>query len=399
MKKKSLFITAICFLLSIAAVSATPTGKLQREVEQLRGLRFLKPLTVKTLSAADMKAELRRQMAQEYPSDEWAKEEATLKAFALIPPKMRLRAVLTALMEEQAAGLYDPRSKVLFVTKDPIQSEALQAMVPGVGMESIFLSHEMDHALTDQHFDLLSLPIEDRKNEDRADAARCVVEGDATWVMMRYMLKAMNIPAENASGLDDLASIMGLGSELAGSAAPAYIMKNLLIGYLGGYRLVSEAYKRGGFKAVNALYRNPPASMEQVLHTSKYFNRSDPPLKVYCPVSKEWRRGGWKTLSEGTWGEFNIAIMLEEWGVQKTEAERAAAGWGGDAYRVFRSRGKPDGFLWVTAWDTPRDAEEFAAAASKNRKLKVTLKANVVTVEKQIASKPGSGQSSAQPHK
>lgn len=391
MKKKTPLVLSVCLLLAIAVVSSTPTDKLQHEVEQLRGLRFLKPLTVKTLSAADMKSELRRQMAREYPSDEWPKEEATLKAFFLIPPKMRLRAVLTALMEEQTAGLYDPRSKVLFVAKDPIQSEELQAMGLGLEMESIFLSHEMDHALTDQHFDLLSLPIEDRKNEDRADAARCVVEGDATWVMMRYVLKAMNIPEEKASGLDNLASTMGLGNELTGSAAPAYIMKNLLIGYLGGYRLVSEAYKRGGFKAVNALYRNPPASMEQVLHTSKYFNRSDPPLKVYCPVSKEWRKGGWKTLSEGTWGEFNISIMLEEWGVAKAEAERAAAGWGGDAFRVLRSEGKPDGFIWVTAWDTLRDAKEFAAAALKNRKLKVTLKANVVTVEKKATTKTAAG--------
>ena len=73
---------------------------------------------------------------------------------------------------------------------------------------------------------------------------------------------------------------------------------------------------------------------------------------------------GWSVPLEDTFGEFQMGIWLREGGVEKTAADAAAAGWGGDRLAVLEG---PDG-AWAlamhTTWDTPADAEAFDAAAT-----------------------------------
>jgi len=47
----------------------------------------------------------------------------------------------------------------------------------------------------------------------------------------------------------------------------------LLFQYSDGVRFVAEAYRRGGWPAVDALYRKPPESTHQILHPALYFDR------------------------------------------------------------------------------------------------------------------------------
>jgi hypothetical protein len=240
----------------------------------------------------------------------------------------------------------------------------------------------MVHALTDQCFDLNSLPLKDKENEDRASAARCVVEGDATWVMMRYMYDAMKVPQESRNQLDDVMFGMNLGRELMGSSIPAYLQENLLVAYLAGQALVKMAYERGGFDGVNRLYKNPPQSMEQVLHMEKYFSGSDRPVGIVLLPPKIFAAEGWRELGSGVWGEFNTRIILQEWGVPEEEARRASEGWGGDAYKVFEGPKGDLAFAWATVWDTDRDAAEFAGACSKAKGVSVLREGNRVMLTK-----------------
>jgi hypothetical protein len=77
------------------------------------------------------------------------------------------------------------------------------------------------------------------------------------------------------------------------------------------------------------------------------------------PVLPEYRR----SLS-GTLGEFVTEQLLERNGVPTKEAERAAAGWGGDRYELWGE--DPDSVLVVRwRWDTPQDASEFETALRK----------------------------------
>ncbi|MEW6757096.1 MAG: hypothetical protein AB1347_02650 [Acidobacteriota bacterium] len=355
---------------------------LQKQVEDLRGLPFLRPVPVRRVEPDTLRAVVRRELAREFPEAEWPKNEAVLKAFGLIPPKMNLRAVLQSLLEEQVAGLYDPRDKVLYVSAAPLGEEELLAGldVEGFSLSDVFLVHELAHALVDQHFPLLDLPIEDRENEDRASAARCLVEGDATWVMMRYLYGALKLsPARQAEAADFMGSL-ALGREVLGQSAPAYIQDNLLAGYMAGLALVQAAVDRGGVAALNELYKAPPRSMEQVLHPEKALSRTDPPVNLPAPSLPELPPG-WVEVSQGVWGEFNVRILLGEWGAAEEHAQRAAAGWAGDAYRVYQGPESGRAFTWTTAWDGEGDAEEFFEAAKGRKDLSVVRQGARVTVD------------------
>ena len=371
----------LAFLFAGTVFAQSDIPSLEKRVESIRGLSFRRPVRVEKVDAAGMREVIRREMAREYPEGEWPAMESVLKTFGFIPPKSNLKAILAGLMEDQVVGLYEPRGRTLYVSSAPVQGEGLlEALGPGVSMTNVYLVHEMAHALVDQHFPLLETGIEDHQNEDRASAARCVVEGDATWVMLTYLYGVLNIPADQKSAMDDLMGSMGLGRELMGSAAPAYIQENLLMGYLGGLALVKEAYARGGTAGIDALYRRPPVSMEQVLHPRKYFAGTDPPVQARFPEPETWRTGGWQRVGEGTWGELNVRIWLAERGVAEDRAEKAAEGWGGDFYRVMKGPDGSTGFVWRTCWDTEADAAEFAAACGPGGGLRASRSGRWVTV-------------------
>src|SRR3990172_3642218 len=92
------------------------------------------------------------------------------------------------------------------------------------------------------------------------------------------------------------------------------------------------------------------------------FHRADPPPRE---VHRGGGAGGTGTLAD-TLGELTISVGLEPAGGTK-DAAAAAAGWGGDRVTMYEG---PDGawlIVWSTAWDTPADAAEFAAAAAASR--------------------------------
>jgi hypothetical protein len=61
-----------------------------------------------------------------------------------------------------------------------------------------------------------------------------------------------------------------------------------------------------------------------------------------------------------TVGEAWMSINLEFFGVAAADA--AAAGWGGDRLVVAGADGERFALAWISAWDAPSDAAEFADA-------------------------------------
>jgi hypothetical protein len=378
-------------LLSLATLGQERDyAPLAKKAEALRGLTFKHPVPTQVVDGPTLRRVLEAQIKKEYPDSEWPDVEKTLKAFSLIAPKMNLKSVMSALLEEQVVGLYDPDAKKLYVSGAPVaDAELLESLgVEGFDLRDVYVLHEMVHALTDQAFDMKSLPLDDKEDEDRASAARCVVEGDATWVMLRYMYDALKIPADQRGQIDDVMFGMNLGKEMMGTSTPAYLQENLLMAYLGGQALVKMAYERGGFDGVNRLYRSPPQSMEQVLHPEKYFAGKDPPVAVPIPAMTAFPSEGWRPVGKGVWGELNARIILQEWGVPEEQARAAAEGWGGDAYRAAEGPGGALGFSWTTVWDTDRDAAEFFEACAGLKGLSVSRAGKRVSVSKGTVAQP-----------
>lgn len=122
-----------------------------------------------------------------------------------------------------------------------------------------------------------------------------------------------------------------------------------------GALVALTAYEHGGWAGVDALYRDPPSSTEQVLPPR--------PSCTRCAIGRagsRWPRGADPELAGNVLGELQWKIYFELWKVP--HAAEAAAGWGGDRYSVTRRRaGRLIGRI-ATIWDTPNDARQFAEA-------------------------------------
>ncbi len=131
--------------------------------------------------------------------------------------------------------------------------------------------------------------------------------------------------------------------------APPVIRDHLMQPYLAGLGLARAIWARGGPLAMRDAWAQPPESMEQVLHPSRYF-AGEPPRRVAPALAGP---AGARLLSEGTFGELLVRSLLEPGG------EAAAEGWGGDGWRLYDTAGRTL-LLWRSEWDTPSDAYEFA---------------------------------------
>jgi len=135
-------------------------------------------------------------------------------------------------------------------------------------------------------------------------------------------------------------------------AAPPYLRDTLLFPYLRGQEYVMRLVAAGGSTAVDAAFRQLPASTEQILQPG---NRDEPRAVTVPP----WPATGWRRIGNNVLGQFGIETLLRET-VGEFRAQQAAAGWGGDRYHVYeRGTNGPTGVIWASAWDTAHDAEEF----------------------------------------
>ncbi len=137
-------------------------------------------------------------LKQKFEEDESAKRlqrsEIVLKKFGLLDRDFALKPFLLALLKEQIEAYYDSKTKTVYML-DWVDIEEQKPV----------LAHELTHALQDQHSDLekwnnqtpddvsLNSPDDtDHLAKDEMDTAReAVAEGQATAVMMDYILKPM----------------------------------------------------------------------------------------------------------------------------------------------------------------------------------------------------------------
>lgn len=175
-------------------------------------------------------------------------------------------------------------------------------------------------------------------------------------------------------------------------AAPPYI-QTIMAHYMCGAWLVMRGQSwmmRLTFGAayvphdVRRLMTEPPRSTEQVLHQEKYWqsHARDEPVRIDDDVVGNLLAGAsWQLMHVDTYGQLQCAVLTADSRPQSVEelvlkvlpqqwTNAAATGWGGDRFYLL-SRRTVDGAgpfmgLWITAWDTPEDREEFVAAMEWN---------------------------------
>jgi hypothetical protein len=325
---------------------------IEAQVAEIRGLPAKRPVPRQFITAAEFKAMITEQFDEEAPPSYVAANERLYKALGLIPSDSSLRDLNLDLFGGGAVvGVYrNDQGKLYVVSKSG---------GPGPN-EKFYFSHEYDHALQDQNFTVFKDQDGILDQSDRIIARQAVYEGDATLLMTQW-------GAGNLTQSDFL-EILAAGANPAVTAVldrtPAILRAPLEFPYTTGFGFVQTVNGSGGWDAVNDLYARMPESTEQILHPETY-RAAEAPVKVALPGDVATRLGtGWKVAAQDTLGELQIGIWLREGGVQSATADAAAAGWGGDRLAVLEG---PDGDWAVaieTAWDTPRDADEFDGAVS-----------------------------------
>ncbi len=284
------------------------------------------------------------------PAQKMRNDELIAKALGFFPEDYDYKTGIVNLYLSQLGGYYDPEKK-----KYVMAGWLPEMMQPTVAV------HELTHALQDQHFNLETF-IDDRNfSTDRLLARAALVEGDATAVMLDYQRTLIgDVPLAQVDTVDSfiLQTVVGMAMSTAASPAPETLKAALLFPYASGIRFVHALLRQGGYAAVTRVFRSPPETTEEVLHPEKLGRKEYRELSESELVAEA--RGG--TLGYGdTLGEFSISALLASGSSRRELAASAAAGWAGDRAVIVTQGGK-ENVLWLTRWDSERDAQEFFSA-------------------------------------
>jgi len=323
-----------------AAYEAEQRKSIEQDVVAIRGLDFKHPVEYETLSHADIKKILAEKMADQYSDEDFKHISASLGAFGLLEPNYPLKEKYIALLGEQIAAFYDQHHHKLFMFEDATLHDT---------QNRVILAHELTHALQDQHFNLLSTPLEVKNNDDLALATSALVEGDATLLMMDYESKHLSLQTFT----DSISSALTQNMQQL-IRAPRYLRETLYFPYSAGRQFCEALYQRGGYQAISDAFTHPPVSTTQILHPEKYFANEQPILVAWPDTSL----GAQKPTDNNVIGEFGIRVLLEKY-MGESNAEDAAEGWRGDRYLVF---GDGKGLVWKTLWADDERARNFREA-------------------------------------
>ena len=395
-------IATLCFGLSMATAQqppattspqpkpAQPGGKIT--TEQANQLFSLVDELIKFSSdetGLPIKSKVKRQLTsretvekylkQKMDEDESAKRmqrgEIVLKKFGLLDRDFELKPFLLAMLKEQIEAYYDSKLKTVFLL-DWV----------GVEEQKPVLAHELTHALQDQHSDLekwndqtpedvsLNYPDDiDHLAKDEMDTAReAVVEGQATAVMMDYILKpkgmslvkdpeVMDFVKQNMSGSED-SPVM--------ARAPLLLSESMLFPYREGLNFEQDVWMdRGQAAAFAGTLDRPPTSSWEIMNPLEYEKRHVPavPLlpNIHPLVDKLY-----KPYDIGQIGQLDVHILTELFGGDQAARDLTPA-WNGGLYWAGQSLSAKTpaeqantnsiAFFYLSVWKNPASAHAFAS--------------------------------------
>jgi hypothetical protein len=349
---------------------------IQKQVEEIRGLPFIADVPAEQQSMEDFQKMIMEEIEKEYGDpQEFVDIVDGLMRLGMLKERIDLDEAFVNAIASQAAAYYDPESGKFFYLYTDMPMEQLNT----------FAAHELVHALQDQHFDLdaiqeelLAAGSDDEgpRNDDYILAVRCLIEGEATYVMNIFSLgeEAGNMTTDMMGKLpmEQLTALSQMAAEMSDDLAeavesmdelPAYILEPLYAAYMSGAGFAKHLRTDGGWAGVAAAWANRPLSTELCLHPEKYVNDEvDLPTTIMLPELPYLEEAGWKRIDSAIHGEFYLNMLLRHNGVSESDARRATLGWDGDVYGAWRNEAGDVAIILATTWDRERDAEQFFEA-------------------------------------
>ena len=312
---KRIFATLIAtffFALSLAAQRAAPPPSLPppasaqsaeflqaadeslAEMSKLISLPILSPLKKSMRSREEIQAYLLQKMKEDKDADKRYADRKTMEKFGLLPKDYPLDQVLVKVLTEQIAGLYDTDSQEFFIADWTSPED--QKMV---------MSHELTHALMDQHFHIDQWTDAAKPNDDGELARDAVIEGSAMAAMVDYQLGGKGSIRD--LGDFDPSLLMGdADSSPELSKAPKVLQDELLFPYVAGIKFTQRVLQASsGWPDFHKVFENPPLSTQQILHPELYLAGVAPP-KIKLPETAGVISADWKKLDENAMGEFRF---------------------------------------------------------------------------------------------
>ena len=170
-------------------------------------------------------------MKEDKDADKRYADQKTMEKFGLLPKDYPLEQTLVKVLTEQIAGLYDPDSQEFFIADWTSPAD-----------ERMVMSHELTHALQDQHFHIDKWTDAAKPNDDAELARDAVIEGSAMAAMLDYQLDGKGSIRD--LGDFDPALLMGdVDSSPELAKAPKVLQDELLFPYLAGTRFTQHVLK------------------------------------------------------------------------------------------------------------------------------------------------------------
>jgi hypothetical protein len=367
----------------ITPEQATELFKLVDELLQFSSQETGLPVKNQVKRQLTTRSEVEQYLDGKFNEDEGAKrlerDEIVLKKFGLLDRDFALKPFLVALLKEQIEAYYDSKTKTVNLL-DWTDAEEQKPV----------LAHELTHALQDQHSDLekwddqtpeeVSTSAEqdiDHLAKDEMDTARdAVAEGQATAVMMDYVLKplgkslvkdpeVLNIVKDQMTGAD---------SPLM-SRAPLLLSESMLFPYREGLSFEQDIWMDQGKEAAftGALDR-PPSSSWEIINPREYEKRHIPAVPL-LPDIHPLLDPLYKPYDIGQIGQLDLHILAKLFGGDNAAGTLTPA-WNGGIYWAGQLRAaktaaeqsstKSLALFYLSAWRSAAAAQGFARLYSDN---------------------------------
>jgi len=353
------------FFCSLAAsqddvLSGDEAAVVKARVQKIRGLKFTTEVPVTYLSVEETETRFRTEFAKQITQQEIDNAVEENKMIGLYPPDLKIERKDLADMTLELAGFYDSHRKDIVIIDRPLTvelPERYRNAVTEVRKLNTMgtLGHELTHALQDQHFNIEAAQDKYKGNSDEELAYKAIVEGDAT--LSGFSVVTGRVDDETIDYFDthlqDIVPIFMGRTE----GKPRAMTYPFIFQYTEGARFVAEAYHRKGWDSVNALFKGPPLSTQQIMHPELYFDHPTP-AKTVKLTGYEKVLHDWKKVDEDTAGELMLKILIERTMGEDTPYVEAARKWAGDRI-IALQKGKELTVLWMLAFRDTGSADNF----------------------------------------
>lgn len=322
-------------------------SRMMARIEQVRGLEFERSVPVTIIS----REEYRERRGGRGSNEVRAWEEQFWEAAFVVGEETTVGEARGEVFGSTVQGYYNG-SHIVVVSEDTAGTLPARATIV----------HELQHALQNQHDVLWG-----QADTHDGDLARTsIVEGDANYVEHEYEQRCEA----------EWSCIPKPASDGGGGSGPSFnrgLFVSVFVPYSDGPTLVADLRDRGGWTAVNEGLRSPPESTEQVIHPSAYPNETPVTVEIEDRSTESWHRFEtdegyrWDRIGEATlYAGFWANGVIEQAHLRSESTDRSpyeydhpiTAGWGGDRIVPY-TNGSAEGYVFVSAWDTERDARQF----------------------------------------